>query len=329
MKTQILWLLYIGLWLGCKSEAKTVISTSGDAEIDALTSQILKDAKNADLYYKRAQKYYEKAAYESTLIDLKQAMSIDSVNPAYYHLMSDAYLDNYNSDEAIMSLYKVLKIYPNRIPTMLKLSELKHIIEDYDGSILVLNEIIKNDNQNAEAYYMLGVNFDALGDEQRTINAYQTAAEMDSKLTDAWIGLGDIYQKRKDPKALQYYENAVLSNPASMSAKHAKAYCLQNLNKITEAKALYREIIITDQSYQDAYLNLGLLYMDEDSTDRAYEQFNNLAGIAPTNPKGFYYRAMVNEIKGKKTDAIKDLQSARNLNADDPKIAEALKRLQN
>jgi tetratricopeptide (TPR) repeat protein len=328
MKIPLLWLLFGMIWIGCKSDSPTPLASVGDPEIDALNIEISKDLNNPDLYFKRAQKYYEKAAYESTLLDLKRALAIDSLNPQYYHLMADAYLDNFNSDEAISTLYKVLKIYPDRPQTMLKLAELKYIIEDYDGSILVLNELIKSDDQSAEAYYMLGVNFKVIGETDRAISAYQTAAEMDSKLTDAWIGLGEIYESKKDPKALKFFDNAVLSNPQSMSAKHAKAYYLQSIDKISEAKSIYREIVVTDQNYQDAYLNLGLLYMDEDSIDKAYDLFNNLASIAPTNPRGFYYRAMVNEKRGKKAEAIKDLQSARNLNADDPKIAEALKRLE-
>jgi tetratricopeptide (TPR) repeat protein len=325
---KFLWILCLFLWLGCKSDAPVAASKSVNPEIDAITAEINKDPKNANLYFQRAQKYYDLESFEASLIDIKQAIKIDSLNPAFYHLLSDAYLDNFNSDEAIMSLYKVLKIYPNRVPTMLKLSELKYIIEDYDGSILVLNEILKTDKQNAEAYYMLGVNFKVLNDIPRATNAFQTATEMNSKLTDAWISLGEIYEAKKDAKAIKFYENAIISDPSSMPAKHAKAFYLQNQNKIPDAKALYREIIVTDRNYQNAYLNLGLLYMDEDSIDKAYEQFNNLASVAPTNHKGFYYRAMANEKRGKKAEAIKDLQSARNLKADDPKVAEALKRLE-
>ncbi len=325
---KIILMLSVAFWLGCKSDAPAPAEKSANPELDAISAEIAKDPKNANLYFQRAQKYYDLQSYEASLVDVQQAIKIDSLNPDFYHLLSDAYLDNFNSDEAIMSLYRVLKIYPNRVQTMLKLSELKYIIEDYDGSILVLNEILKNDKQNAEAYYMLGVNFKVLNDIPRATNAFQTATEMDSKITDAWISLGEIYESQKDPKAIKFFENAVISDPNSVSAKHAKAFYLQNHDKITEAKDLYREIIVTDRSYQNAYLNLGLLYMDEDSTDKAYEQFNNLAGIAPTNHKGFYYRAMANEKRGKTAEAIKDLQSARNLKSDDPKVTEALKRLE-
>ncbi|MBK8888346.1 MAG: hypothetical protein IPN46_18150 [Saprospiraceae bacterium] len=59
-----------------------------------------------------------------------------------------------------------------------------------------------------------------------------------------------MYEEKKDPKALKYYESAVLSNPNSMEAIHAKAFYLQNHGGVNQAKDLYRKIIITDKIIQ-------------------------------------------------------------------------------
>lgn len=328
-----IWILiataFIILFSGCKGEVKNQKTSSGDPEIDALTAEISKNPDNAMLYYDRAKKYYDKASYNQTILDMQQAMSLDSLNPDFYHLLSDAYLDYYNSKEALNTLMKVLAIYPERIPSLLKMAELKHILEDYDGSILTVNEIVKLDPQNAEAYFMLGMNFRALGDKERAINAFQTAVEMNSGLTDAWIILGEMHEEKKDPKALKYYESAIISNPQSMQAWHAKAFYLQNHGDIPQAQLIYRKIITTDKSYSDAYLNSGLLYMEMDSLDRAYEQFDLLTAVTPSNYMGFYMRGIVLEKKGKKTEALRDYESAHHLNKDDKKIQQALESLKN
>jgi tetratricopeptide (TPR) repeat protein len=150
---------------------------------------------------------------------------------------------------------------------------------------------------------------------------------MNSNLTDAWIILGELYEAKKDPMALKYYESAILSNPASMQALHAKAYYLQNHGDIPGALTIYRNIIITDKSYEDAYLNAGLLYLEVDSLDKAFEQFDLLAGVAPTNPMGFYMRGIANEKKGKLKDALRDYESALNLNRNDEKVVKAIEDL--
>jgi tetratricopeptide (TPR) repeat protein len=186
--------------------------SSGDPEIDRLTLELQKNDKDPKLYAMRGTKYYEKESFDNAIVDFKQAIRLDSLNPIYYHQLADTYLDYYNSKDAIGTLLQVLQMYPERVPTLLKLAEFKHIVEDYDGSILTLNEVVRLDPQNAESYFMLGMNFRALGDRERAINSFQTAVENDSQLTDAWLILGDLYEEKKDPKALKYFESAILSN---------------------------------------------------------------------------------------------------------------------
>lgn len=313
----------------CKSDKTTSTPSSGDPAIDQLTAEIEKNQNDATLYFQRAKLYYEQEKYDYALADLKFAVRIDSLNPDYYHLMSDAFLNYGHAQEAEGALDEALRLYPERIPTLLKMAEFKYIMEEYDGSIFSINEIIRLDPQNAEAYFMLGMDFIALNDITRAINSFQTAVELDSKLTDAWIYLGELHENKNDGMALQYYESAVLSNPQSMQARHAKAYYLQNHKDIPGAIEIYRSIIVDDKSYIDAYLNSGILYLEMDSLDRAYEQFNLMVGMNPTNYLGFYYRGVANEKLGRKEAALKDYTSASNLNNQDKKVQDALNLLNN
>lgn len=322
-------LTFTTLFLSCKNNNNSAPENAENAEIQQISLEIKNNPQSGELYYLRAQKYYERENYDKAIVDLHKAISLDSINPIYYHLLSDAYLDYYNPDEALNTLYKILLLYPERIPSLLKLAELKFILEDYDGSMLTLNEIIRLDPQNAEAYFMLGMNFKTLNDTERARNAFQTSVEMDSQLTDAWMILGEIYENEKNPKALQYYESAILSNPQSMEARHAKAFYLQNINKIEEALNIYKEIIILNNNYTAAYLNSGYLYLDMDSLDRAFEQFDLMTTVAPTQYLGFYMRGIVNEMLGKKEQALKDYESAHNLNREDKKVEESLLALKN
>ena len=326
----ILLFMFFCLFISCKDDHKVSQPvTSGDAALDKLTVEINKNPSNAGLYFQRAQLYYDKSIYDLSIADLKFALKIDSLNPDYYHLLSDAFLDYGNSKEAMNAMTDVLSLYPERVPTLLKMSELKYILEDFDSSIMTINEVVRLDPQNAEAYFMLGLNFIALKDNSRAINAFRTAVEMDSKLTDAWISLGELHEEKNDPIALQYYESAILSDPNSMQAKHAKAFYLQNHGKINEAIKIYNEIITQDKMYSDAFLNSGLLYLELDSLKRAYEQFDLLTSVSPTNYMGFYMRGVVNEKLKKKDLALKDYQSAYNLNNQDKKVQDALESLKN
>jgi len=192
---------------------------TGDEIIDALSQQI----ENAPLvpqhYYKRASALYEREDYALAIDDLNKALAIDSLNPDYYHLLADSYMDYYRS----------------------------------------------RDN------------------------------------------------------------SAILLAPTKAEPRHSKAYYLQNNGDIPGAIELYRDIVVTNPEYSMAYLNSGILYLQQDSLDRAYEQFDILAGREPQNANAYFYRAQVQFIRGDMAAAKMDLQNTLRLSPDDAQALELLK----
>jgi tetratricopeptide (TPR) repeat protein len=167
---------------------------------------------------------------------------------------------------------------------------------------------------------MLGLNFRAIGEIEKAKNSFQTATEFDSGLLDAWIILGNLYEAEKSPKARDYYEAAARINPDSPQALHSLAYYLQNHGDVPKAIELYRKINMTDREYVDAYLNPGILYIEQDSLDKAYEQFNLLTQNIPTDYRGFMFRGLVNKLKGNTTGGEADINSALNLSNQDENV---------
>lgn len=310
----------------CKSDqtpSEGYVST-GDEIVDALSAEILKNPKAADPYFRRAEALYERENYPLAISDLQTAMKIDSMNPDYYHLLADSYMDYYRSKEALATMRKVLKIYPTRVASLLKLAEMEYIVQRHDVSMYNLNLIIKDHPQHAEAFFMLGMNFRALGQVDRAINSFQTAVEFDPELLDAWVLLGDLYAEKGDERAIDYYNSAIMLAPDQPQMKHSKAFYLQNNGQIDEALKLYREIVISNPDYGMAFLNSGILYLQQDSLDRALENFNILAGREPTNANAFFYRGQVQFIKGNLDAAKTDLQNTLRLNPDDKDAQELL-----
>jgi tetratricopeptide (TPR) repeat protein len=307
--------------MACKEDKKVEKVYSEDAEINELSAKIDQSPKDYSLWFERAKAYAKKEAYTSAVSDLNMAIQIDSSQAEAYHLLSDCYMDNYKSRLALETMLDASKAFPTRVPTLLKLSETQYILNQYDNSIRTINNILYLDQQNAEAYFMLGMNFRAIGDIPKAKNSFQTATEFDSGLLDAWILLGNIYEAEKDPKAKDYYEAAARINPDSPQAKHSLAYYLQNNGDVLGAIALYREINIKNREYADAYLNPGILYIEMDSLDKAYEQFNLLVENVPVDYRGFMYRGLVSKLKGNMEAGDADIQSVSNLTNQDEKVA--------
>ena len=218
---------------------------------------------------------------------------------------------------------KVVRLFPERIPSLLKLSEMQMILNQNENSIFTVNEILRISPQHKEAFFMLGMNFRALGDIDRSINSFRTAVEIDPEMVDAWIILGELHETKGSKDAIKYYDNALNVAPDQPEVLHSKAFYLQNNGDIPGALELYRQINIKSPNYADAYLNAGLIYMEIDSLDKAFEQMNLLAGIQPQNPFAYYHRGLIHNAYGNYEAAAIDLQNAINL-APDFKVAEEL-----
>ena len=85
---------------------------------------------------------------------------------------------------------RAVALYPQRIATLLKLSEVQLILKQHNTALETIDRILRIDPQNPEAYFMFGMIFKEMGDTARAVNSFQEAVELDADLIDAWINLG-------------------------------------------------------------------------------------------------------------------------------------------
>ena len=155
---------------GNSNQNKTSVE-SDDAPIADLTEMIRSNPDDSQLYYERAIQYYKKEAFDEALDDIEKAQKIDSINPDFFHLKADIYLDYFRSFDALKIMEEVVRLHPQRIPSLLKLAEFQYILKQYNESVLTLNDILAIDQLEPEAYFMLGMNFRALGDTEKAKNS--------------------------------------------------------------------------------------------------------------------------------------------------------------
>lgn len=328
----ILSVLLSSSFLSCHSDknnpADSSLVSSGDPVIDALTQKIQQHPNDPALYFDRGKRYYESEGYDEAIQDLKQALEYDSTNATYLHLLSDVYLDYFRSREALQTLQKAADLYPERIPTLLKLCEFQLILQQHEASLKTIDKILQLDPQNANGYFMMGMNFKESGDTARAINAFQSAVENDPELLDGWINLGQLQASLGNKIALRYFDSALEIDPNSLTALHAKAYYLQSQNKLPESLRLFRQMGQLAPQNADAHYNAGLLCLDLDSIPQAYSAFNLAIQVDPVHVRAYFYRGYAAELLGKPTQAEADYQQALRLSPDYENARAALEQLQ-
>jgi len=331
MQNKIFIFLGISLFLlSCESDPKQStepVVQSGNPAIAQLSQKIAQSPNDKTLYFERAKVYYDNEGYDGAIRDLRKVLALDSMDIRALHLLSDVYMDYFQSRNALLTMEHAAKLFPKRIPTLLKLSEEYYILTKYEASMRTIDQILKIDPQNAEAYFMFGQNFKDLGDSIRAINSYQKAVEFEPDLIDGWINLGQQYEKINPKIAARYFDTAIEINPKNALAIHAKADFYRNQNELNKAIELYKKTIVLDPQYEEGAYNAGLLYMELDSIQMARKMFDLCIKVSPIHIPAYFYRGYAAELLGDLSSAKNDYEQALNMAPDYKQAQEGLARL--
>jgi tetratricopeptide (TPR) repeat protein len=328
---KLIMLLFITtLFISCKKSASTDgdMGMTGDPTIDGLTEAIKATPNDPTLYLKRSEIFYERQAYDQAIQDLAQVMKLDSTNLRAHHLLADVYMDSYQSARALQTMQRVVMLYPDSINSKLKLSEFQLILKQYDAALSTIADIMEIRPGDPEALFMLGMIYRDQGKTDLAIGAFQSAVERNPDMSEAWVILGDLMDRTHNPLASQYFDNAVRVAPDNVAAWHAKAYFLQNNDKIDEALEIYKHIHSIDAQYPEAYLNAGILLMVKDSLDAAFREINILSEIDPANPAAWFYKGKIYHLKGQNDQAKAAYEQALRLDPDYGQAKDGLQELQ-
>ena len=331
-KTVVLILPFLFL-LACQSSTEETpandLPSSGIKIIDEISAAIQNEPSNAGLYAARANAYYQNEGYDEAILDYQQALSLDSTNVDYLHGLADVYMDYYRSRQGLQIMEKAASFHPERIPTLLKLSEFQLILSQHTEALKTLDKVKAIDPLNSEMFYMAGLIMEDKGEIDPAIGNYQSAVENNPDLLEGWIALGKLWAQKDPQVAVHFFDNALRVDSTSLIALHEKALYEGNvLNDVPAAQETFKKLIKFYPQYEDAYYNSGLLYLDMDSIDLARRQFDLAIEIEPTFVQAYYYRGVTAELIGDQEGAKEFYEAALRLNADYPEAQDALNRLQ-
>jgi tetratricopeptide (TPR) repeat protein len=330
MKKNIFYLLTFVLFVcACKTEVqKDTIIITGNPVIDDLNKKIAENPKEDSLYAMRAAAYYKDNIYDQAIKDMAKALSIDSTNAAYHHILADIYMDNNDSRMALRTMERIVSIHPERIPSLLKLAEVQFIVAQYKPSIETTAKVLQLDPQNAEGFFMQGRNLAALNEKERAAAAYKKCTSLDAEHIDGWVELGHLLNEKKDPAALQYFQTAQRIDSTDVPAIFGEATFYTQKNQLDKAIEVYKKAIAIDHQNADAMYNIGLLSMDLKKFKEAKDNFNICTQVDPQYVMGFFYRGVCNEELGLFAEAKKDYEQTVTLSPNFERGRKALEKVQ-
>jgi len=295
----------------CNEATKQVgAQKSFPKEIRQVSNQIEKTPTDAKLFFLRADLYRQIDEDSLAFLDLLKTVSLDSSQSNYFSAIGDFLFDKKDIAASVKWFKKAIDINPSDEISHLKMANLFLYTKDYPKAFAEINAVLRQNVYNAEAYFIKGLCYKDMGETDRAISSFQTAVQTEPAYYDGFIQLGILYAKKKDPLALQYFDNAIQLDSFNYEGHYAKGMFYQNQKKYEEAKKVFKNAIRIDKNYAEAHYNIGWMLLQQDSNAKAIREFDRVLSLDPDNARAYFNRGLNQEILGKFKEAKEDYEQA-------------------
>lgn len=150
----------------------------------------------------------------------------------------------------------------------------------------ILEGVVKDDRDNAVAFFNLGLAYEFQKDELRAQKAYQSALAADDSFGPAHVNLGKMEMQKFTDKgfkaAEQRYRIGLSNAPEDMELWAGLIAALRAQGRLSEAETAAKDALRIDSNAKSVYAVLGMVYIDMDRLDLA----NFIVQKALTTVKG-------------------------------------------
>jgi tetratricopeptide (TPR) repeat protein len=311
------------LWMivSCNSQNNTVSNNAKDsvvvlpASAEEISRQIEKEPDNAELYYRRAQIYFNEKYLDRAQDDISQASAMAKDNPLYYFTKGRILYAMNRTAEAAKMYESAITLKPDYDEAQMKLAELYCIVKEHRKSIDLLNLVIAR-SKRTDAYFFRGMNQKEAGDTAKAIASFQLAYELDASNYDAAMQLGLLYAAKKNKIALDYFAAAIKLNPKSSEAYFGRAYYYQLSGNFQKALSDYKKVIDIDPSNAKAYYNVGYINYEAGRYKVALRSWDICIQMNNEYLEAYYMRGLLHEYQKEFDDARMNYSYALQLQPD-------------
>ncbi len=338
------------LFLQCTNEDKKQETTPQQHEtidpnsIEAIEQDILDNPESPNVYLKRANYFARKAEFGKAIDDINRALTITPDVPEINFQKAELLFNKAGKDinpllydQAEIYLNKTLELDSSNTNADILMAKIKIIKKEDDLALKYLNDALRTSPTLSEPYLLKGIIYLDHGNMQLAQSSFQTAVEMDATSYDANAELGYLYTLDTNETGLIYLDAAAQIDTTMVEPWRNKGLLLKYLGRPQEAIESFQHILQIDSTFEEAYYNIGVCYIDSYRDDAPQQvkdtivrgAINNFAKAVELNPN--YVLALYNlgysyEFIGKKDSALIYYKRAIDLEPDFELVNEALRR---
>lgn len=189
----------------------------------------------------------------------------------------------------------------------------------FNDAVTESTAALELDGANAEAYFVRGDSLDELGDRTRAIGDLVKATELNPSHLVAHRYLGLLYRNEREyDKAIRQANRVLELNPNYCTYYLDRAECFRGKDPSDasgNARRDYLKSIELDPDEVEAMVGLARLSYTQEDLPRALEWLDKALEVNINNHKALAYRGRVLIELGRYSEAIRDLDKARELNS--------------
>jgi len=204
-----------------------------------------------------------------------------------------------------------------KIKTTLNSAKNALSISDFNETENLCQAVLKLDDCNAEAYYLLGLTAHKIHQDEAAIELLKKACHIKPNQPDFWNDLGIIYAQQKNfQHALHCYNQSLDINPKQADVHANKAYILEQSDHTYDAIQTMQAAITLQPNNAIFYYSLGSLLHRLHHLEEAQEAFLQVIKLIPTHTEALYKLASIDYQKGKFTQSAIYLKKILTLDPD-------------
>lgn len=289
-----------------------------------ISDSIKKHPEQANLYLQRAALLSQNNLHELATPDFKKAWSLQHSDATGLEYASNLLLCN-KVQEAATFLENCSREFPQNMEFRRRLSEVYAQQGLSDKAIAQYDSIIHTDPENFMAYYQKGMLQSKLKDTAGAIASLETSFRL-QPLMYTGLELANMYAYRNNPRAVIICDELLKRDSAegTTDASYIKGTYYFNSGQRDKAIRQFDETIRRDWKFINAYLDKGILLLEDKNYKEAMDVFSKAVLVDNSNPDAYYWLARTYDAMQKKEEAVENYERTLAL---DPKFKEARERL--